>query len=265
MDNEKIVQQVMEQLKAKADKMSPDCSVETTYCIDPTGSGLTEYVGYNKLGDTIGFVIANIDPALHEIFKIDTKYRSIGVITARSGAGPHAMAADEAVKSTNTELIVFETPNDTKGGGGHGCMVLFAAEDVSDARRAVEITLEGLEWTFGGVIGNENSFIEVQYTSRASHVLSRYFFAEEGKAWGLINGCPSGIAILMSDAAFKAADVKVTGYGSPVGGQHTNEFTTFIVGDSGAVKQAICTAREVGIKLMRSLGQEPVPSGREYF
>ena len=115
------------------------------------------------------------------------------------------------------------------------------------------------------MIGNANSFIEVQYTARASHVLSRYLFAEEGKAWGLINACPAGLGVLMADSALKSADVRLTGYGSPALGANTNEFTIFVTGDSGAVKQAVCNAREVGIKLMRSMGAEPVPTGKPYF
>ncbi|MEA5720461.1 BMC domain-containing protein, partial [Salmonella enterica subsp. enterica serovar Virginia] len=41
---------------------------------------------------------------------------SIGILGARTGAGPHIMAADEAVKATNTEVVSIELPRDTKGG-----------------------------------------------------------------------------------------------------------------------------------------------------
>lgn len=269
MTKEEIIQQVMNQLNDQSGderkQATPQRYEESNYCIDPLAGGMTEFVGSSAIGDTLGFVIANVDHVLHEELKIDKKYKSIGVISARSGAGPHAMAADEAVKSTNVELIRFEQPNDTKGGGGHGNLMIFGAEDVSDARRAVEITLNGLSWSFGGVIGNENSFIEVQYTARASHVLSKYLCAEEGKAWGLINGCPAGVGVLMADAALKAADVKLTGSGSPDLGAHTNEYTVFVTGDSGAVKQAICTAREIGIQVMTAMGKEPVPTEKPYF
>lgn len=33
------------------------------------------------------------------------------------------MAADEAVKATNTEILVIELPRDTKGGAGHGSLI----------------------------------------------------------------------------------------------------------------------------------------------
>lgn len=267
MNKEQIIQQVMNELRAQTvnEKPTEPATNKSNFCFDQGAGGLTEFVGSSPLGDSLGFVIANIDSCLHEVLEIDPKYRSIGVITARSGAGPHAMTADEAVKSTNVELIRFEMPNDTKGGGGHGNLMLFGAQDVSDARRAVEITLNGLPWAFGGVIGNPNAFIEVQYTARAGHVLSKYLSAEEGKAWGLINGCPAGIGVLMADAALKAADVKLAGSGSPTLGAHTNEYTILITGDSGAVKQSVCTAREIGIKLVSSLGIEPVPAGHPYF
>ena len=273
MNKEQIVQQVMEQLQAqkKAPAAAPPKTNSPVGITDIANSiygscSLTEYVGCHPFGDSIGMVIANMDPALHKLLNIPEQYRSLGIITARSGAGPHAMAADEAVKSCNVELVRFEQSNDTKGGGGHGNMMLFGAEEVSDARRAVEITLQGLDWAFGGVIGNPNTFIEVQYTARASNVLAKYLKAELGRAWALINGCPAGISVLMSDAALKSADVKLTGYGSPENGVgFTNEFTTFITGDSGAVKTAVQTAREVGIKLMRTLGEDPKPTGREYF
>ncbi len=49
---------------------------------------------------------------------LDKKYRSLGIISARIGAGPHIMAADEAVKATNTEVVKIEMPRDTKVGQG---------------------------------------------------------------------------------------------------------------------------------------------------
>ena len=78
----------------------------------------TEFVGTNPLGDTIGLVIANVDPALHAMMGLDTKYRSIGILGARTGAGPQIFAADEAVKATNCEILTIELARDTKGGAG---------------------------------------------------------------------------------------------------------------------------------------------------
>ena len=51
-----------------------------------TRPGVTEFVGTNALGDTIGLVIANVDPQLHEMMGLDKTYRSIGILGARTGA-----------------------------------------------------------------------------------------------------------------------------------------------------------------------------------
>lgn len=94
---EKMMAEVMEKLKEK--NSGSECVPAKKDC------RLTEFVGVTTHGDGIGLVIANVDPALHEAMGIDKKYRSIGIIGARTGAGPFIMAADEAVKATNTEVI----------------------------------------------------------------------------------------------------------------------------------------------------------------
>ena len=38
-----------------------------------------------SMGDTMGIVIANLDPTVHEIMGFEKKYRSIGVIGGRVG------------------------------------------------------------------------------------------------------------------------------------------------------------------------------------
>ena len=184
---------------------------------------LTEFVGVG-MGDTQGIVIANLDPMIHKLIGFDPKYRSIGVIGGRTGAGPHLMAADEAIKATNTEIIMVEMPRDTKGGAGHGNLIVFGAEDVSDARRAVEVTLETLPKYFGDVYANDQGYTENQYTARASKVLKYALGAPEGRAFGLILGAPAVIGMLMIDTAVKAADVEVLGFASPKKGTSlTNE------------------------------------------
>lgn len=221
--------------------------------------GITEFVG-TAIGDTIGLVIANVDHHLHGFMKIDPKYKSIGIIGARTGAGPHIMAADEAVKATNTEIISIELPRDTKGGAGHGCLILFGAEDVSDARRAVEVTLKELDRTFGDVYGNSAGHIELQYTARASYACNKAWGAPVGKSFGLIVGAPAAIGVVIADAAVKAANVDIVSYASPATTSYTNEAILFVSGDSGAVRQAVIAARELGIKLLEALGQESAPS-----
>ena len=217
---------------------------------------VTEYVGVG-LGETMGIVIANLDPIVHENMGIDPKYRSIGVIGGRVGAGPQIMAADDGVKATNTEIVAVEMPRDTKGGAGHGNLIIFGAEDVSDARRAVEVTLEVLPKYFGDVYANDQGHLELQYTARASRCLNHVFKTPEGKAFGLILGAPAVIGVLMIDTAVKAADVEVIGYASPAKGTSlTNEVMIWVSGDSGAVRQAVISGRDVGVKLLGAWGEE---------
>lgn len=222
--------------------------------------GLTEYVG-TAVGTTIGFVIANVDKTLHEAMKIDPKYRSIGILSARTGAGPQVFAADEAVKATNCEVVSCEFARDTEGGAGHGSLIIFGAEDVSDAKRAVEVALNDLDRTFGDVYANAAGHLEFQYTARASFACNMVLGAPIGKAFGIIVGAPAGIGVLMSDAALKAANIELCGYASPDNGgtQYSNESMIFISGDAGAVRQAVYAARDVGKQALEALGG-PCPS-----
>lgn len=228
--------------------------------------GLTEFVG-TTVGDTIGLVIANVDPLLHEKIGISKSFRSIGIIGGRSGAGPQIMAADEAVKATNTEIVSIEMARDTKGGAGHGCLIILGAEEVSDARRAVEVALKELPRTFGDVYTNDAGHLEFQYTARASYAIEKAFNAPLGKAFGLIVGAPAAIGVVCCDTAVKAAEVAVIGYASPEkGNKFTNEAVLSMSGDSGAVRQALIAAREVGLKLLSTLGETPKPvTGLSYI
>ncbi|MGM0602708.1 MAG: propanediol utilization microcompartment protein PduB [Bacillota bacterium] len=226
---------------------------------------VTEFVG-TAMGDTIGLVIANVDPDLRKLMGIDPKYRSIGIFGGRTGAGPQIYAADEAVKASNTEIVKIELPRDTKGGAGHGSLIIFGAEEVSDARRAVQVALEDLERTFGDVYGNDAGHLEFQYTARASKALNAAFGAPEGKAFGITVGAPAGIGVIMADVAVKAATIDVVAYASPSEGTSlTNEVILQFSGDSGAVRQAIVSAREVGLKLLGSLGSKPESSTKPYI
>ncbi len=81
-------------------KISMDCS-------------MTEFVGTTVL-DTIGLVIPGVNDALLQQMQIDKPYKSLGLLSSRTGAAGQINAADEAVKSTNTEIISIELPRDTK-------------------------------------------------------------------------------------------------------------------------------------------------------
>ena len=143
---EKVMRQVSDELgikteECKAESVPAECASQNI--------GMTEFVG-TAMGDTIGLVIASVDPMLKDVMNLG-KFRSIGIIGARTGAGPQIWAVDEAVKATNTEIISVELPRDTKGGAGHGSLIYIGAEDVSDARRAVEIALQAVPKYFGDV------------------------------------------------------------------------------------------------------------------
>ena len=81
-----VVQQVMQKVAASSGngKSTPPASSFTGI----KSPGMTEFVG-TAFGDTIGLVIANLDPTLHQIMGLDPKYRSIGIFGGRTGAGPH--------------------------------------------------------------------------------------------------------------------------------------------------------------------------------
>lgn len=253
---EKIMSEVMKKMEDGNKNSDNNQKCEPTSSCRENVSR-TEFVGKSDLGKTIGIVIANLDNSIHELMGIDKRFRSIGIVGARTGAGPQIFAADEAVKATNCEICKIELPRDTEGGAGHGSLIIFGAEDVSDARRAVEVTLREIERTFGDVYGNAAGHIELQYTARASYALNKAFGAPIGRAFGISVGAPAAIGVLMADEAVKAANVEVVGYSSPSSGTSlTNESIVFLTGDSGAVKQAILGAKGAGLPLLEALGGE---------
>ena len=89
----KVMDEVMKKIGGTAAEEKCACEAKCN---------LTEFVG-TAIGHTIGLVIANLDHQIHDALKIDPKYRAIGIISDRTGAGPQIFAADEAVKATNTE------------------------------------------------------------------------------------------------------------------------------------------------------------------
>lgn len=62
----------------------------------------------------------------------------------------------------------------------------------------------------------------------------------------------------MADAALKTANVDIVTYASPdKGTAHSNEIIVTITGDSWAVRQSLLTAREVGLNILKAMGQNP--------
>lgn len=260
--DQQLIEKVMKQVSDELGIKTAPCAAEG--CKE-SSVGLTEFVG-TAIGDTIGLVIASVDPMLTEIMKLG-KYRSIGIVGGRTGAGPQIWAVDEAVKATNTEIISVELPRDTKGGAGHGSLIYIGADDVSDARRAVEIALQVLPKYFGDVYGNDAGHLEFQYTARASYCLAKALGAPVGRAFGMTCAGPAAIGTVLADTAVKAANVEVIGYSSPGNGgtSHSNEVIFTFTGDSGAVRQAVKASIEVGKKLLGALGDEPKSTTTPYI
>jgi microcompartment protein PduB len=261
--NEKIVDQIINEVMSKLGDAAAPEPAPAPKCAP---CSMTEFVG-TAIGNTIGLVIANVDNQLHEAMGIDKKYRSIGILGARTGAGPQLMAMDEAVKATNTEVLTIELARDTMGGAGHGSLIIVGAHDVSDARRAIEVALKELDRTFGDVYANAAGHLEFQYTARSSYVLEKAFKAPLGKAFGLVVGGPAAIGVVISDVAVKAANVEVLGYSSPGNGgtKFSNEVIITVTGDSGAVRQAVIAAREAGIGLLGTLDVTPTSVTKPYI
>ena len=244
---EKVMRQVSDELgikteECKAESAPAECASQNI--------GMTEFVG-TAMGDTIGLVIASVDPMLKDVMNLG-KFRSIGIIGARTGAGPQIWAVDEL-------------PRDTKGGAGHGSLIYIGAEDVSDARRAVEIALQAVPKYFGDVYGNDAGHLEFQYTARASYCLEKALGAPVGRAFGMTCAGPAAIGSVLADVAVKAANVEVVGYTSPGAGSHSNEVILTFTGDSGAVRQAVKAAIEAGKKMLGALGDEPKSSTTPYI
>lgn len=226
---------------------------------------MTEFVGTTVL-DTIGLVIPGTDPSLLEQMQLKKPYRSLGLISSRTGAAGQINAADEAVKSTNTEVISIELPRDTKGWGGHGCFIILGGDNVSDVRRAVEIALEYIKKYAGELYISQAGHLEFTYSANAGQALNMAFDAPVGRAFGFFCGSPAAIGLVMADLALKASPVEVIRYMTPdKGTSHSNEVIVAVTGDASAVKNAVLTARENGLRLLISMGSYPETPSRPFL
>ena len=223
----------------------------------PVDCTLPEFVGTTVL-DTIGLVIPGVTQELLEQMDIKKEYRSLGLFSSRTGAAGQINAIDEAVKSTNTEVVSIELPRDTKGWGGHGNYIVIGGDNVGDVRRAVEIALEYTEKYAGELYISDAGHLEFTYSARADKALNMAFDAPLGRPFGFFCGSPAAIGLVMADKAIKSAPVEIVKYMTPnKGTSHSNEVIVAVTGDAGAVKAAVLTAREVGLQLLVSLGSYP--------
>ena len=216
-------------------------------------SAMPEFVGTTVL-DTIGLVIPGVDESLRQKMKIDPKWRSVGVISSRTGAAGQITAVDDAVKETSTEVLSIMLPRDTKGWGGHGNYIVIGGETVADARRAVEIALQLTTRNSGELYVSDAGHLELAFSASADQALGMVFGIPRGQAFGFVCGSPASIGLVMADLAVKSAEVKIARYmTAEEGTSHTNEVIVALTGETSAVKTAVLTAREAGMKLLGSM------------
>ena len=225
----------------------------------------TEFVGTTVL-DTIGLVISGIDPQLLKEMNIGTRYHALGLLSSRTGAAGQITAVDDAVKATSTEVLSIDLPRDTKGWGGHGCFIIIGGDNVSDVRRAVEISLEFIEKYAGELYISQAGHLEFTYSASADRALNMAFGAPLGRPFGFFCGSPAAIGLVMADLAVKSSPVQVIKYMTPDRGtSHSNEVIAAVTGDASAVKNAVLTAREAGLRLLVSMGSYPETPSKPYL
>lgn len=88
------------------------------------------------------------------------------------------------------------------------------------------------------------------------------FNAPIGKPFGFFCGSPAAIGLVMADLAVKSSPVEVIKYMTPdQGTSHSNEVIVAVTGDADAVKNAVLTARDVGLPAACLHGKLPREPG----
>lgn len=225
----------------------------------------TEFVGTAVL-DTIGLCIAGVDDTLLKTMNIGTRYHALGLFSSRTGAAGQLTAMDEAVKSTDTEVLSIDFPRDTKGWGGHGNYIVIGGDSVSDVRDAIRTALELTNKYAGELYISEAGHLEFAYSASAGSVLEKAFHARRGQAFGFMAGSPAAIGLVMADTAMKAASVQIARYMTPsLGTSHSNEVILTLSGTADAAKEAVLSARQIGLELLIAMGSYPEIPGTPYL
>ncbi len=231
-------------------------------------ASMPEFVGMTVL-DTVGLVIPGVDASLRAAMEaegIPCPYHALGLISSRTGAAGQLSAVDEAVKNSNTHLVSFDLPRDTKGWAGHGNYIVIGGEDVSDVRAAVSMALDLTTRNAGEVYINAAGHLEFAYSARAGEVLHKAFDIPLGAAFGFMAGSPAAIGMVMADRAVKSADLRLTRYMTPsIGTSHTNEIIIAFTGDTSATLTGVLTAREVGLTLLEAMGGHAEGPSKPYL
>ena len=173
---------------------------------------------------------------------------------------------DEAVKSTNTEILSIDFPRDTKGWGGHGNYMVIVSDQVSDVRSAIEIALKLTNKYAGELYISQAGHLEFAYSSSAGKVLQKAFNARPNQAFGFMAGSPAAIGLVMADTALKSASVDIVNYMTPSKGtSHFNEVILSLSGTASAAKEAVLSARQIGLELLIAMGSYPEIPGTPYL
>ena len=102
--------------------------------------------------------------------------------------------------------------------------------------------------------------MEFQYSARSGEAINTAFGVPVGQPFGFVCASPAPIGMVISDIAIKSAGIELIKTLRPdKGTSHSNEVIIIFTGEASAVKTAVLSAREAGLKLLRSLGSEPLP------
>lgn len=269
MNKAEIINQILDSVSAEP---APAKAIENAVqsgMLDPTCGGMPEFIDYdNYYGNTVGMVVPNIDPQMQEKMAIPRELRSIGIVSTRFGGLPPAIAGDQAAKMVNVQLIDFNAANDPTAQGAHGSTWIVGSTDVSDSRRWVEMTIQGLRtWAYGGVAYNDNSLYDIEYVASAGPILVHpYFGADFGKAWGAADFLPKAMGLIVCDKIVKSADIELIKQYKPEEVVLANEFAIAFKGETGAVKHACQIGRDIATAIMNGIGCGEVKiHGTPYF
>lgn len=111
MSSNELVEQIMAQVIARVATPEQQAIPGQPQPIRETAMAekscsLTEFVG-TAIGDTLGLVIANVDTALLDAMKLEKRYRSIGILGARTGVGELVL-----LSGGSSARHVFSGPNE---------------------------------------------------------------------------------------------------------------------------------------------------------
>ena len=133
-------------------------------------------------------------------------------------------------------------------------------------RDAIRIALELTNKYAGELYISEAGHLEFAYSASAGRVLEKAFQAKRGQAFGFMAGSPAAIGLVMADTALKAADVRIARYMTPsLGTSHSNEVILALSGSADAAKEAVLSARQIGLELLIAMGSYPEIPGTPYL